>query len=425
MRRVVLILIAGVIVIAVAWRLATLTGTAEIMIGEYAFEAPVSVLALGAILAFAIVYIVLRLIAGAIALPRRLRAWSGRRDRAAGDIAVTRALLALAAGEGDTARREAARARARLGATPQTLLLVAEAGRLAGMTGETEAALRALAARPDAAFLGLRGLLRDAMQRQDWEEAARLAEAAERAHPGARWLKAERAQLAIRTGAWAEALALAPPDAPHATLAVAAARTAETPEAALKLARTAFEDDPTLAPAAITYAARLREAGRDRRAQDVLRKAWEAAPQPDIAAAWLAPLTQELARMQAAERLVAGNPAHPESSLLLARTALEAGLLGEARRHAEAARTTGLADRRIFTLFADIEEADRGETEAGRTARLDALRAAAAAPPAPGWHCTACGTALDAWAPVCPHCGAAGQIRWGSTAIATPRLAAG
>lgn len=425
MRRVVLILIAAAIVIAVAWRLATLTGTAEIAIGEYAFEAPVSVLALGVIIAFTVVYIALRLIAGIIALPRRLRAWSARRDRAAGDIAVTRALLALAAGEGDTARREAARARARLGATPQTLLLVAEAGRLTGMAKETEAAYRELAARPDAAFLGLRGLLRDAMQRQDWEEAARLAAAAERAHPGAAWLKAERAQLAIRTGAWAEALALAPPDTPHAALAVAAARAAENPDAALKLAKTAFEDDPTLAPAAIAYATRLREAGRERRAQDVLRKAWETAPQPDIAAAWLAPLSQELARMQAAERLVAGNPTHPESSLLLARTALEAGLLGEARRHAEAARAAGLADRRIFTLLADIEEADRGDTEAGRTAQRDALRAAAAAPPAPGWRCSACGTALTEWAPVCPHCGTMGLIGWGSAVAATPRLAAG
>lgn len=422
MRRVLLILIAGVVVIAAAWRLATLTGTAEIAIGDYDFEAPVSVLAVGVVVAFLLVHLLLRLIAGAVALPRRVRTWSGRRDRFAGDLAVTRALVALAAGEADAARREAARARARLGDTPQTLLLVAEAGRLAGMTGESKSALRQLAERPDAAFLGLRGLLRDAMLRQDWAEAARLAAAAERAHPGATWLKAERAQLAIRTGAWADALALAPPDAPRAVLATAAAQAADTPDAALRYAKTAFEADPTLAPAAIIYAQRLREAGRDSRAQDVLRKAWTAAPQPDIAAAYLAPVTQELARMQAAERLAAANPGHPESSLLLAQTALEAGLLGEARRHAEAARAAGLADRRIFTLLADVEEADRGGTEAGRAAQRDALRAAAAAPAAPGWQCGACGTPQTTWMPACPHCGAAGQIRWGKTTV-TPRLA--
>ena len=48
--------------------------------------------------------------------------------------------------------------------------------------------------------------------------------------------------------------------------------------------------------------------------------------------------------MQAAQRLTEANPEHAESRLLLARTALEAGLTGEARRHAEAARTTGLTN---------------------------------------------------------------------------------
>jgi len=414
MRRVLLILVAAAAAIAAAWWLATLTGTAEVTIGELTFEAPVSVLAVGVIAAFLVLHLLLRLIGGTIALPRRLRAWSARRDRVAGDLAVTRALVALAAGEAEAARREAARARARLGDTPQTLLLAAEAGRLAGLPAEAESTLRLLADRPDGAFLGLRGLLRAAMARQDWEEAARLAAAAERAHPGATWLKAERGQLAIRTGAWADALSLAAPDAPRAAFATAAAEAAGDPDAALRHARTAFEADPALAPAALAYARMLRTAGREARAQEVLRKAWTAAPHPDLAAAYLAAVTQELARVQAVERLTSGNPDHPESRLLLAGTALAAGLVGEARRHAEAAQAAGLSDRRLFTLLADIEEADRGDTEAGRAAQRDALRAAASAPPGPGWQCGACGTPQPAWMPVCPQCGAAGSLRWTS-----------
>lgn len=417
MRRVLLILLAGGIVIAAAWQLASLTGDAEITVGELTFEAPVSVFALAVAAVFIALHLLLRLLGGTISIPRKLRAWRARRDRTAGDLAVTRALVSLAAGEAEAARREAARARARLGDTPQTLLLAAEAGRLAGRQNETENALRLLSERPDGAFLGLRGLLREAMAQQNWAEAARLAAAAERAHPGAAWLKAERAQLAIRTGAWSEALSLAAPDAPRATLATAAATAEATsnPDAALRHARMAFETDPTLAPAALAYAQALHTAGKHTRAQDVLRKAWIAAPHPDLAAAYLAHVPEVLARMQAAERLTSGNPDHPESRLLLAQTALAAELLGEARRHAEGAQAAGLADRRLFTLLADIEEADRGDTEAGRAAQRDALRAAAAAPPGPEWHCEACGMPQARWVPLCPHCSATGKLRWSST----------
>ena len=136
---------------------------------------------------------------------------------------MTRTLLALAAGETGEARREAGRARRLLGDTPATLLLAAEAGRIAGRTDEAEAAFRALAERDDAAFLGLRGLLRQAVEREDWQEAAVLARRAEAVQPGAAWLRRERARLAVRAGNWSEALALADPDAPKAALAAAAA----------------------------------------------------------------------------------------------------------------------------------------------------------------------------------------------------------
>jgi uncharacterized protein HemY len=155
-----------------------------------------------------------------VRLPRtcaRLRQWR-RRHR---DAALTRTLLALAAGETGDARREASRARRLLGDTPATLLLAAEAGRIAGRNDEAETAFRALADRRDAAFLGLRGLLRQAIERQDWTTATALARQAEAVEPGAAWLRRERFRLAVRAGEWSDALALADADAPKAALAVA------------------------------------------------------------------------------------------------------------------------------------------------------------------------------------------------------------
>src|SRR4029077_19234362 len=122
-----------------------------------------------------------------------------------------------------------------------------------GRDDEAETAFRTLAARQDAAFLGLRGLLRHAIERENWAEAAALARRAETVQPGAAWLRHERARLAVRGGNWSESLALADADAPKAALAAAAADAEPDPSRALRLGRQAWRDDPSLPSAALAY----------------------------------------------------------------------------------------------------------------------------------------------------------------------------
>ncbi|HET6182932.1 MAG TPA: heme biosynthesis HemY N-terminal domain-containing protein [Acetobacteraceae bacterium] len=405
------LLVLAVIVLGVAWLVASLPGTLVATVGQTTVEMRTPVAVLAALVLFLVLYALIRGVGGLWRLPRRLRAHGAARRRAAADAATTRALVALAAGNPALARREITRARRLAGDTAQLLLLTAEASRLAGREDEAAQAFTALTARQDAAFLGYRGLLRQAMERRDWPKAAELARAAEAAHPGAVWLRTERARLAIRTGNWADALALADESTPTAPLAVAAAEAERDPARALKLARRAWNADPALAPAALAYARLLRAAGKERRAQAVLRKSWETRPHPDVAALALEG-TAGLARAKAAQALSAANPDHVESAFLLARTALDAGLTGEARRHAERARAAGMNQRRLWLLLAEIEEAEGGETEAGRAAQRDALRHAAIADPDPAWTCTACNTTHAAWHPACPSCGAPGTLRW-------------
>jgi len=420
MRRILLVLVIGGIVLALGWALAGLPGRVSGEIGDITFEAATPAVAIGLLVLFGVLYALFRMLGAAIRLPRTLRRRQAIRRRRSGDVAVSRTLLALAAGEKGDARREASRARRLLGDTPQTLLLAAEAGRIAGRTDEAEAAFRALAARDDAAFLGLRGLLRQAIEREDWPEAAALARQAEAVQPGAAWLRRERARLAVRAGDWSDALALADADAPKAALAAAAADAEPDATRALRLANQAWKDDPSLSPATLAYASRLRSAGREKRALAAIRHGWSIAPQPDLAAFALAPVTDRLARMSAAQRLTEANPDHAESRLLLARAALDAGLTGEARRHAEAARATGLNQRRLWLLLAEIEEAEGGDTEAGRLAQRDALRHAATADPDPQWRCTACHTAHADWRPSCPDCFTVGSLRWSTGPVAAP-----
>jgi HemY protein len=432
MRRIITIIIAVAAVVAIAWWIVGLPGHIEVAVGPYSVAAAAPVAVLLVIALIVVAHLVIRLLTAIVMTPNRIGRWNARRRRGSGDAAITATLVAIAAGDKGDAGRAAGRARRHLGDTPQTLLLAAEASRLEGDEEKAAEIYRALAARDDAAFLGLRGLFRQALGREDWTEASAIAQRAEQVHPGAAWLREERAQLAMRTGDWARALTLAGPETPMLALTAAAAEQASGPAEGLRLARQAFRQDPGFVPGAIAYARRLRAEGREGRAQDAIRAAWKENPHPELAELALAVATDKTERMRVATKLVAANPTHPESYFLLAKLHLAAGQLADARRAAESARSAGMNTSRLWLLIADIEGEDRGTTEAGRLAQRDALRHAATAEPDSVWRCEACGTVHKTWQPACPVCHVAGKISWGppkaaliAPPIEAPRAIAG
>jgi HemY protein len=408
MRAILGLIIVSAVAVGAGWWIEHLVGALTLQLGGTTVQAPLSVAVLALILLVVAVYVITRLLATIFGLPGAFRRGGVARTRRRGDAAVTKTLIALAARDPAAARKEAGRARNLLGDTPQTLLLSAYAGNMSGDSAEAEAAFGKLAERKDSSFLGLRGLLRLAIERDDFVRAAELARQAEAAHPGAAWLRGERTQLALRTGAWFDALQLTQDDAPKAGFGAAAAETATDPAAAHRLAKTAFKRDPGLNAAAIAYARRLREGNREKAAQEVLRKNWAIAPNPEVAAFALLPAPDKRARLQGGFDLVKAAPDHPESQLLLAQLSLEAGLVDDAHRHIQRAREGGLDQRRVHLLLADICEAEGNDA-----AQRDALRNAAMAAPDPGWRCENCGSTLGAWAPACPVCASVGRVKWG------------
>jgi HemY protein len=416
------VLVVLALAVAAAWQLREMGGTVEISVGELfvALDLPALLVALAA--GFVLLHGLLSGIRALAAWPARRRARIAARRRAEGDAAVTRALVALAAGTVATARAEVRRARAKLGDTPHLLLLTAEAERLAGQDARAADAYAALAARDDARFLGLRGLLRHAIAQEDWAEAQRLAREAEAAEPDAAWVREERQRVALRMRDWREALALSPPGPARAPLALAAALQAEDAEQAAGFEKEAFAADPGFAPAALAHARRLGGAGQGRRAKAVLEQGWAATPHPDLAEEYLRGEGDLLGRARAAEQLVHRNPTHAESRLLLARTWTAANLTGRARAELTALLGSGQADRRAFQAMIELEMLEQGEGPAGRAAEAKWLRAAAAAPLPPAWRCGDCATEQPRWVPDCPACGAVGRIAW--SAAPRPSLAA-
>lgn len=407
------LVIVAVVVIAGAWWLSLLPGDFSLTLGDTTLQASTPVALTLIVVLFVILYILVRLLAGIISLPARNRRWRAANNRRQGDRAVNRALVALAADDPGAARRELERSRRLLGDTPLTLLLAAQAARQAGREIEAEDAFKALAQSRDGRLLGLRGLMRQAMAKEDWDSATAIAAQAEAAHPGAAWLRDERRTMALRTGNWREALRLAPPEQ-QAALGVAAAEKEPDPAASLRLAKQAFEANPGLSAAAVTYAQKLRSTGRERLAQEALRRAWSIAPQPDIAAEFVSPAPDKLARAQDMAVLVRSNPDNAESMLAVGRAALEAGLTGEARKQIEAARAHGVNERRLWTLLADVAVMEGKPDE-----EQDALRHVASADPDPVWNCTHCGTRHAAWHPTCTTCDSTGTIVWGHPATSS------
>lgn len=418
MRHVVTFFLIALAAVGLALWIANLPGHVDLDVGRTSVQAPLAWAVVSLLLLMLALFVLFRVGAALLGVGGVIRRTSQGASRRRGEEAITGALVALAAREPEAAQREAARARRYLGDNPQTLLVSAYAGTLAGDKRQAADAFQSLAEHKQGAFLGLRGLLRQAVDNEEWERAAELAREAERVRPGTRFLGAERTHLAVRTGNWREALLLNKGQESHAALAAAAAEAEADPDTARKLAKDAWKRDPRLAPAAVAYARRLRRAGREKAALDVLRRSFAAAPHPDIVRFATEDTPDREARLKLAQGVVADAPESGEAHLALGRLALEAGHAEAAQRHAEAALKAGLRQRRAYVLLADAEEAMGGD-DIHRAAHLDALRLAAAADPDPAWVCEACGAVQEAWRPACPVCHTAGKVRW-----VVPRAAA-
>jgi HemY protein len=165
---------------------------------------------------------------------------------------------------------------------------------------------------------------------------------------------------------------------------------------------------PSFVPAVVRYAERLADAGKRRRAVSVIEEAWVRGPHPHLAIAM-----ERLAaggpedRLHAIERLAGYNRDHEESHLALARAALNAGRWNEAREHLDIIAGAHPTSR-VCRLMAELEEGEKGDTDASR----GWLKRAALAEPDASWVCDSCGNVVAAWEPVCGRCQRFDSFTW-------------
>jgi HemY protein len=413
------------VLVAIAWYVAEKQpGQVSLEWWGYRVDTSVGVLLLAAGLLAVVAAILYRSWGGLRHVPRDLgRAVQSNRQKR-GYRALTQGMVAVAAGEAGEAQRWARKADELLDAPPLTMLLSAQAAQLDGDHQAAKRYFTAMLERDETRFLGLRGLITQALRDGDSQAALEYVRSAHTLRPRTPWVletlfdlseqagDLEGAERAAREAAHSKALPAPEAKRKHAVVLLERARAAQRggdPAQTLKLAKQAHKEAPDLVPATVLAAELLVGSGRQRAAARLLEKAWAAAPHPALVAAYAAarPGKSGLDWLSQVGKLVAGAPNHPESQLALAEAALEARLWGEARRHLGEAAAAG-ATERVCRAMARLEESEHGDAD---TARQWLIKAGEALPD-PAWVCHSCGAVADEWQPRCGACDAYDGLAW-------------
>lgn len=331
--------------------------------------------------------------------PRRAERAREEARRREADAVLARGFLALAAGDGEQARRQAARAADLYPEPPPTIaLLKAQAAEAAG-DPSAELAWRELLEASGTRLAARRGLMRLALARGDREAALQHAEAAHALSPGALWAWRALFEARVAAGEWDGALALveagvsrkavtpaAAARARAALLAASAARletasTARGRAEALDQAQKALKQNPAFTPGPLIAARINAAAGKLAKAEEQLLAGWAAAPHPALALFFRDLRSDETPKERARrlDLLIARAPDHRESRFVALDRAL---LLGEPAAIDAASRTLAeeTPTRRLCGIMARAMRA-LDKPDEGRAW----LTLGAAAPEDPAW----------------------------------------
>lgn len=426
MLRALILFVLIVLIALAAVAVADLGGTVTITLANYEVRMYLAVAAALVVGLSVLTITAYRIISAFVDAPAEFFRWRQMGRRRRGFAALTRGLVAVAAGDDEEARRQSRKAIALVGEPPLAMLLAAQAAQLDGDEEGAQRYYTQMLQSKETEFLGLRGLYMAASRRADVDQAISIAERARVLRPKTPWALNALFDLQISKRAWLRAADAVDAQAKvklidgsiakrrRAVLAAAAAKDQENAgnaEAALKHASEALGLAPGFGPAALIAAKHAAAQGRQWKASGLIEMAWAQEPHPDLARAYanLKPEEPPAARAKRLAGLAGMNPEHAESRILNTAVSISAGRLEEAR---ETLRP--LVERfpvaRVCLLMADIERAYGGDGLAAREWAARAMRA----PRDAQWLCSACARSHNEWAATCSACGAFDTLAWQS-----------
>ncbi|MEZ5881833.1 MAG: heme biosynthesis HemY N-terminal domain-containing protein [Nitratireductor sp.] len=385
------------------------------------YQTSLMVVLVGVVALVALVMITWWLLRSVLDSPRLVSRFFHRRRRDQGYQALTRGLIAANSGDAGAARRYTKESTRLLGRGPLVDLLDAQSSLLEGKREDARARFEAMLEDDQTRLVALRGLYLEA-ERQGASEAARhYATEAHKAAPTLAWAGNAKLRYSSLDGDWEGALATLEANRlagligkeearrQRAVLLTAQAMSEEPadPVKAAKLAREAHKLAPDLVPAAIIGARALARNSDIGRAAGMIETVWKKEPHPDLAGAYVHLRIGDSAadRLKRAKKLAALRPNHPEGSLAIAESAIDAKEWKLARETMKGVLSTRPTERACL-LMADIEEGEFGD----RGRMRDWLSRAVRAPKDAVW--TADGYVSEKWLPVSPLTGRIDAFEW-------------
>jgi HemY protein len=345
------------------------------------------------------------------------------RNRDRGYQALSTGMIAAGAGDAALARKknkEAAKL-IRSDSEPLIQLLDAQATLLEGDHAGARKKFEAMLDDPEMRLIGLRGLYLEAERLGDRSAANHYAARAADVAPQLRWAADSTLARKVAQADWDGAIKLIDSHKPtqpeerasanrrRAVLLTAKANALFDPDfnAARAAALEANRLLPDFVPAALVAAKAMFRANDTRKGAKILETCWKADPHPEVADLYVHARHGDAVndRLARARRLKSIKQNHAESSLAVARAAIDAGDYALARRETEAAIRMQPREG-AWLLLADIEEAETGDIGKVRQHLAKAVRA----PRDPAW--VADGIEVAHWSPISPVSGRLDAFEW-------------
>ena len=338
--------------------------------------------------------------------------------------ALTEGMMALASGEGNVAMSRASKAERYLKKPELTNLITAQAAEMSGNRAKAEEVYKRLLTNKDTRFVGVRGIMRQKLADGEVDTALKLAETAFGLKPAHPEIQDTLLKLQTQKEDWSGARSTLNAKLKHGTLprdvhkrrdaVLALSEAREVAEEGKDIAarETAIEANrlsPHLVPAAVMAARSYLDQGNKRYAARVIRKAWDAQPHPDLAAAFakIEPDETPAARLKRFDKLIKAHAGHREAMLLQA----ELHIAGEdfpAARRALGDLAERDPDARVLTIMAAVE---RGEGASDAVVK-GWLARALSSPRGPQWICGNCQHIHADWVPACENCQSFDTLEW-------------
>lgn len=337
--------------------------------------------------------------------------------------------VALAQQQPAAAIRHARKAEHLSGETPLSMMLNAYGLQQQGQHHKALPLFEKMLENSNTEMLGLKGLLQDAYERNDYAKALELALERYKKHKApsleriimmlfkrtSQWDEGLRFLSAIKPNPWQRIVS---PDSMNAIkdeqallLFMKAMERKEKDDAGsvLPTLKEALNLRPTFIPLVVETIEQYKAADNLSAARKLLKQTWKKLPHPDLSRLFFDLYAKETPkkRLSYAEKIANSYAHHVESYLLVARAALDAEDISKARNFIKLA-IARKPEQRLYDVWIEIENQEPDNSDAVEAVRLEQ----AAAVPNASWQCSNCHAKQIAWQLVCSQCDQVDSIEW-------------